>query len=166
MRAMFRKAPTPRSPSDVNVLIRQVLVLAAGRIEAAGVHVTTRLADNLPAVLADPVQLQQVFLNLIMNAVDAMGETASGARRLQVTTGGLPDRVSITVEDSGPGLDAATLPRVFDPFFTTKQHGMGMGLPICKSIIEAHGGELTASAGALGGAAFRVVLPVQGAAQP
>ena len=105
----------------------------------------TQLADGLPLIEGDRVQLQQVILNLIVNAVEAMSGVAEAARELLISTGQAePDGVLVAVRDSGPGLDPANLERLFDAFYTTKPSGMGMGLAICRSIIEAHGGRLWA----------------------
>jgi signal transduction histidine kinase len=117
----------------------------------------------LPPVLGDRVQLQQVMLNLIVNAVEAMATTSTGPRELLVSTAAdTPDGVTIAVRDSGPGLPQAELRRVFDPFYTTKEHGLGMGLSICQSIVETHGGRLWAGANAPRGAVFQFTLPKGG----
>jgi signal transduction histidine kinase len=163
IRAMFRKDVLPREPSDMNRLIRQVLAMTERRVAIADVAVRTSFSESLPPVLADPVQLQQVILNLVVNAVEAMSSRPPASRVLQVATALENGRLSVTFEDTGPGMSAETLEHVFDPFFTTKPGGMGMGLAICKSIIEAHGGQLTASSRPGEGATFRIVLPVQGA---
>jgi len=114
----------------------------------------------LPLVLGDRVQLQQVMLNLIVNAVEAMSATSMGPRELLISTASdSSNGVSIAMRDSGPGLSPAEVKRVFDPFYTTKENGLGMGLSICRSIVEAHGGRLWASANAPRGAVFQLVLP-------
>ena len=110
--------------------------------------------------MADPVQLQQVILNLIMNAIEAMSASEHEARTLRIETSiDQPNSIVITVSDSGPGFDVKTAEQLFQPFFTTKSSGMGLGLSICKSIIEAHGGQLTAASREPRGAVFRLDLP-------
>lgn len=162
IRAMFRKETTPRLPLDVNESIRQVLRLTARKIELSGTVCDVVLADPPPVVLADPVQLQQVLLNLIGNAVEAMGASAPDARVLRVRTEVDQDDCIITIEDTGPGIDPNQIDQVFKPFFTTKSGGMGLGLSICKTITEAHGGQLSVEPGAQRGALFRIVLPRHG----
>jgi signal transduction histidine kinase len=137
-----------------------VIALAQGAIIKNGVSVQTRLTEGLSDVQADRVQLQQVVLNLIFNAVEAMGPIEEGVRELSITTkqheaGG----VLVAVRDSGPGIDPERLDRVFDAFYTTKSSGVGMGLSICRSIIDAHGGRLWADMNASRGAVFRFTLP-------
>jgi C4-dicarboxylate-specific signal transduction histidine kinase len=160
MRAMFQKVPGPRTRCAVNDLVRQVLPLADGQLAPSEVTLKTTFAEPSPVVLADSIQLQQVVLNLIVNAVEAMVHVPFGSRTLHVTTGTEDGQAFITVEDSGPGIDEQTLKSIFDPFFTTKPEGMGMGLSICKSIVEAHGGGISARAPADGGASFRVAVPL------
>ena len=131
----------------MNDAIREVIALTHGEVAKNGVVVRTQLADGLPLIQGDRVQLQQVILNLIINAVEAMSRPSDGARELLISTapagaGG----VRVAVRDSGPGLDPAKLERLFEAFYTTKPGGMGMGLSICRSIIEAHGGQLWAEA--------------------
>jgi signal transduction histidine kinase len=118
------------------------------------------LADGLPLIEGDRVQLQQVNLNLIMNAVEAMSGASDGTRELLVSSRNEPDAVLVGVRDSGPRLAPETLDHVFDAFYTTKPGGLGMGLSICRSIIEAHGGRLWASANLPRGASFQFALPV------
>jgi signal transduction histidine kinase len=124
------------------------------------VEAQTELAADLPSVLGDRVQLQQVLLNLIMNAVEAMS-SISGARMLTINSQHLqaPERVTIAVRDSGVGLDSQAMKRLFDAFYTTKPQGMGMGLSICHNIIESHGGHLTGSSNMDRGATFAFTLP-------
>ena len=124
-----------------------------------GVSVQTRLADGLVPVLGDRVQLQQVLLNLILNAAEAMGSVEEGARELLISTEQDQAGVVVAVRDSGPGIDPAHLDRVFDAFYTTKSSGTGMGLSICRSIIHAHGGKLWAEANEPRGAVFQFTLP-------
>jgi len=160
IRDLIRKAPPRKDRVDINEAVREVIELTRGEAAKNGVSVLTVFGDGLPLVLGDRVQLQQVMLNLIVNAVEAMSATSVGPRELLINTAAdSSNGVSIRVQDSGPGLPAAEVKRVFDPFYTTKAHGLGMGLSICQSIIEAHGGRLWASANAPRGAIFQLVLP-------
>ena len=122
--------------------------------------IRTRFADDVFPVLGDQVQLQQVVLNLVMNAIEAMSKVGDRARELVIIIRNLdPDQVQITVEDSGVGLDPNTIGKIFDAFYTTKPGGMGMGLSICRSILQAHGGRLWATAKDGPGTAFHFTLP-------
>ncbi|MFL9937084.1 GAF domain-containing protein [Paraburkholderia sp. RL18-103-BIB-C] len=160
IRDLVRKAPPRKDRVDINEAIREVIELTRGEAANHGVSMKTVLGDGLPLVLGDRVQLQQVMLNLIVNAVEAMSETSMGPRELLISTAGdSSNGASIAVRDSGPGLPAEWIERAFDPFYTTKAHGLGMGLSICRSIVEAHGGRLWASANAPCGAVFQLVLP-------
>ena len=164
IRGMFMKGEHSRTLLDVNGLISEVLGLLRGELNSKRVVVRTELAKTLPKLSGDQVQLQQVVLNLVMNAGEAMSSMPEGARTLTIRSQvRAPDEVVIAVEDSGPGIDAKHIDRVFDPFFTTKPSGMGMGLSICRSIIEAHQGRLSASPGLAHGAVFEVALPTNGA---
>jgi signal transduction histidine kinase len=136
-----------------------VIELARSAIIRNGVSVETRLADGLLHVHGDRVQLQQVVLNLVLNAVEAMGSVGAEPRELLISTEQDHRGVLVAVRDSGPGLDPSHLERVFDPFYTTKSSGMGMGLSICRSIIDAHGGRLWAKANKPRGAIFQFTLP-------
>ena len=162
MRAMFGKESTERKTVDLNDLVSQVLALTAHTINANKIVLQTSLADDQPPlVMVDAIQLQQVILNLIMNAVEAMGSSDQLVKRLRIATGIDPDgNVVLTVEDSGPGIDPKVAGRLFEPFVTTKSGGMGMGLSICRSIIEAHDGRLTAGPAGQRGTRFEVVLPL------
>jgi signal transduction histidine kinase len=127
------------------------------------ISVQTQLAEGLPLVQGDRVQLQQVILNLIVNAIEAMRGISEGARDLLISTGtATSGGVLVVVQDTGPGLDSATLERLFEAFYTTKPDGLGMGLSICRSIIEAHGGQLWPSANNEHGATFQFTLPTDG----
>jgi C4-dicarboxylate-specific signal transduction histidine kinase len=160
IRAMFKQAGDGKMPVDVNAAIREVLALLRADLETSRIAVETDLPDGLPAVVGSPAQLQQVLLNVVTNAVEAMDEVAESARRLRVTSRPHDsDGVMITVEDSGTGIDPRDCKQIFEPFYTTKQQGMGLGLSICRSIVEAHGGRLTAAPGALHGLALRISLP-------
>jgi signal transduction histidine kinase len=160
IRAMFKKAAADKSPVDVNAMIRDVLVLVGQDLESRRIAVETDLPAGLPAVVGCPAQLQQVFLNVVTNAVEAMDSVAERARRLRVTSRPHDtEGVLITVEDSGNGIDPRDAKQIFEPFYTTKQQGMGLGLSICRSIVESHGGRLSASPGALHGLTLRISLP-------
>ena len=165
IRAMFSHESTPRVLVDVNEVVQQVLALVTHRIGANNIALETNFAKKtVPYVRADPVQLQQVILNLIMNAVEAMDVSADRARVLRLRTEVDPsDFVLITIADTGPGIDPNIADKIFQPFFTTKPGGMGMGLAVCKSIIEAHEGRLTAAPGEPRGAVFQISLPNAGA---
>ncbi|MCK1708874.1 ATP-binding protein [Bradyrhizobium sp. 143] len=162
IRAQVKKAPQQRVALEINAAVLEVIALT--RVEAAknGVLVRTQLAEGFPPIQADRVQVQQVILNLIINAVEAMGGMGDGVRELLISTGrNTSNDVFVSVRDSGPGLDPKTMDRLFDPFFTTKSKGMGMGLAICHSIIEAHGGRMWAGANEPRGAIFQFTLPVK-----
>lgn len=163
VRTMFRNERQIGGPLVLSDVVHDVLALMDSELQSNHVIVRTVLEDALPPVLADRIQLQQVLLNLIKNAIEAMSSVAEGSRALLLTTE-LDDArtLRITVEDSGPGIDPENLERVFDRFFTTKSQGMGMGLSICRSIIDAHDGRLWAEPGAQGGSAFRISLPSGG----
>ena len=134
IRALIQKAPTRTDSVDLNEAVREVLELTHGEALKHGVSVRTQLADGLPLIQGDRVQLQQVILNLILNAVQAMGAVTDGTREVLITTSQTePNEVCLGVQDTGPGLSAETLPRLFEPFYTTKPDGMGMGLAICRS---------------------------------
>jgi signal transduction histidine kinase len=161
MRAVFRREAAVRVEVDLNRLVQQVLLLTARVIKSNDIVLQTALTgEPIPLVMADPVQLQQVILNLIMNAVEAMAASDDATKTLRIETGtDQAGRVFLTVEDSGPGFDAKVADNLFKPFVTTKPNGMGMGLSICKTIIGQHGGELSASAVKPQGVMFRIVLP-------
>jgi PAS domain S-box-containing protein len=165
IRAMFRRGERASAYYDVNALIREVLALVNGELKSNKVETRVALSEGMPKILADRVQLQQVVLNLMMNAIEAMGAVRNGARVLGVNSELRDGRdILITVKDSGPGIDPENLDRIFDRFFTTKSNGMGMGLSICRSIIEAHNGRLWAEPGGGPGSVFRISLPVNGSA--
>jgi len=181
MRALFKKAPAAQEPVAINSIIQEVLALAQPELRRNRVLLQTQLADDLPVVIGDKIQLQQVILNLVMNAIEAMTGIAGVSRDLQVSSqkitevrsepgrepvdaGDLNGReqsfVLIVVRDTGPGLDQKQLQRVFETFYTTKSSGMGMGLAISRSIIEAHHGRLWVSSNTPRGAVFQFTLPV------
>jgi signal transduction histidine kinase len=160
IRDHIKKTPPRRDHFDLTEAVKEVIILAHGAITKNGVSVQTRLAERLLSVQGDRVQLQQVVLNLVLNAVEAMGSVEAGARELLISTemrqrGG----VLVSLRDSGPGIDPEDHERVFEAFYTTKSAGVGMGLSICRSIIEAHGGRLWADANDPRGAVFQFTLP-------
>jgi PAS domain S-box-containing protein len=160
IRGMFNKDEHAKVFLDVNEVIQEVVELLHGELNSRRVSVRTDLSRDLPLTSADRVQLQQVVLNLIMNAGEAMSAMPDGSRILKISSErGQPDEVVIAVEDSGPGIDPKNVDRIFDAFFTTKSQGMGMGLSICRSIVESHGGRLWTSARRPHGSIFYVTLP-------
>src|SRR5262249_20708004 len=160
IRAFIRKVPPRKDRIDINEAIREVIGLTRTEAAKTGVALRTKLAGQLPLTRGDRVQLQQVMLNLIVNAIEAMSGVADGRRELLVSTArNESGRVLVTVTDTGPGLDPANVERLFDAFYTTKPDGMGMGLAICRSIIEAHEGTLWSSANEPRGAVFQFTLP-------
>ena len=159
MRDHVKKAPPRKHRFDLNEAINEVIVLARSAIAENGVSVQTRLSKGLAPVEGDRVQLQQVILNLVLNAAEAMSMVDRGARQLLITTEQGANGVLVAVRDSGPGIDPGHVERVFEAFYTTKSSGVGMGLSICRSIIDAHGGRMWADANEPGGAAFQFTLP-------
>jgi PAS domain S-box-containing protein len=159
IREQIKKAPPRKERFDLNAAINEVIVLAQSVTARNGVSVQIRLADGLLPVPGDRVQLQQVLLNLVLNAAEAMSSVEEGARELLISTEQNQAGALVAVRDSGPGIDPAYLDRVFDAFYTTKSSGTGMGLSICRSIIHAHGGKLWAEANEPRGAAFQFTLP-------
>ena len=162
IRAMLKKGGEDKVPLEVNDVIREVLALVHDDLQKRQVLVDAELAGGLPQLSANRVQLQQVILNLIMNAADAMGSVTDRKRTLKVSSGRHDSTgVLVTVEDSGTGIDPEHIDRIFDPFFTTKSEGMGLGLSICRSIIEGHGGHLSVSGGNPHGSVFHLRLPAE-----
>ena len=160
VRDHIKKAPPRMELFDLNVAIDEVLVMVRNAIENHRVAVRTCLMEGEATVSGDRVQLQQVVLNLILNAMEAMSSVEEGARELSISTElSQPNGLLVAISDSGPGIDPEHLDRVFAPFYTTKTSGMGMGLSICRSIIDAHGGRLWAEANRPRGAIFQFTLP-------
>jgi C4-dicarboxylate-specific signal transduction histidine kinase len=147
---------------DINGAIREVIELTHAEAVKVGVSVEMQLSEDLPLIEGDRVQLQQVMLNLIVNAIQAMSAANDGPRQLLIGTGKADSgELLVAVRDSGPGLAPEALEHIFQPFLTTKPEGLGLGLPICCSIIERHGGRLWASANVPRGAIFQFTLPAR-----
>jgi hypothetical protein len=160
IRAHVKGAAPQRISFDISDAVNELMALARSELEKNGVTVRLRLAEGLASIRGDRVQVQQVLLNLILNAVEAMNSVDGGARELSISTEPRgADEILVVVRDSGPGLDPERRERVFDSFYTTKPAGMGLGLSICRSIVEAHGGRLWAGANEPGGATFQFTLP-------
>jgi PAS domain S-box-containing protein len=164
IRALIKKVPARTDRFDINDAIIDVVALTRSELSSNGVSLQTQFAQGASLIQGDRVQLQQVILNLIVNAVEAMSGVSGGPRELWISTElDASNGALIAVRDSGPGLDPASLEHLFDAFYTTKSSGMGMGLSICRSIIEAHGGQIWAQANVPQGAMVRFTLPWQAA---
>ena len=161
IRDFSKKAPLRKESLDVNEAISEIMGLTHSAISEHRVSTKMQLADGLPQVLGDKVQLQQVMLNLIMNAIEALSEVSEGSRELLISTGEVESEgVLVSVSDSGPGLPPTDVARIFEAFHTTKASGLGLGLSICRSIVEAHGGRLWATPNEPRGAIFCMMLPI------
>jgi PAS domain S-box-containing protein len=169
IRALTKRTATPREKLDLNETMREILQLVGDEAKKKSVTIRTCFADNIFPVLGDRVQLQQVVLNLVMNAIEAMNTITERAREVVITSRNIDsDQVEVTVEDSGTGLDPEASVRIYDAFYTTKPSGMGMGLSICRSILQAHDGRLWATANHGAGTTFHFALPKEkdGNAEP
>ena len=160
---LFKKGAPPRESVDVNELIREMIVLLRSEANRYSISIRTELAEDLPNVMADRVQLQQVFMNLMLNGIDAMKEMSDGSE-LAIKSEAENGQLMISVGDTGVGLPKEQPDQIFRAFFTTKDHGTGMGLPISRSIIESHGGRLWATGNSGRGATFQFTLPITVAA--
>jgi PAS domain S-box-containing protein len=161
IRDFSKKAPVRKESLEINEAILDVVRLTRVAMSEHSVSVEMRLSEGLPHILGDRIQLQQVILNLIMNAIEAMSEINEGSRALLISTSEAePSGVLVAVSDSGPGLPPANLARIFEAFYTTKSSGLGMGLSICRSIVDAHGGRLWATPNEPHGAVFYMMLPL------
>ena len=157
---MFKNDSREKALLDVNEVIREVIALLHSKFQKHQISVQVELISEIPQVLADRLQLQQVVSNLVANAIEAMDTVTDRARMLRVRSViDESDGVLIMVEDSGPGIDPENVDRIFHPFFTTKSQGTGMGLPVCRSIIEAHNGRLSVRPAADRGSVFQISLP-------
>ena len=162
IRALVRKVPPRHDQLDINEVTREVIALTRGELRSSGASLQTKLADGLPLIPGDRIQLQQVMLNLILNALEAMNGSSQTARELLIRTEqDGSGSVLVAVKDSGPGLKPESRDRLFEAFYTTKPNGMGMEPSICRSIIEAHGGRVWVTADQPHGATFRFTLPQQ-----
>jgi C4-dicarboxylate-specific signal transduction histidine kinase len=160
--SLVKKAPPRKEVVDLNATILEVTALTQSEAVKTGVTVATQLADDSPPIRCDRVQLQQVMLNLIVNAIQSMSGVEDDNRELHISTASMePEGVCVAVRDTGPGLRPESLPRVFEPFYTTKPDGMGVGLSICRSIVEAHGGRLWATSCEPRGALFQFTVPAE-----
>ncbi|MGH7302853.1 MAG: sensor histidine kinase [Candidatus Rokuibacteriota bacterium] len=159
VRALAGKRPLERRPLDVNEVAGEIVTLVLGEARRRHVTLRTELVASLPPIDADRVSLQQVMLNLMLNGMDAMDQREAADRRLVVSTRRLDDAVEVAVSDTGHGIPADRLPKVFDAFFTTKKEGLGLGLAIARSIVEAHGGRIWAEDNGGRGATFHLALP-------
>ncbi len=161
IRALFGKPEKGHEPIDVNELIHGVLTNFQGDLEEHGITLGVRLPEDLPKIIAHKGQLQEVLINLVRNAIEAMQADKNDHRVLQVSSERHgDDKIIVSIEDSGPGIDSTHAENIFDAFVTTKSHGMGLGLALCRMIIERHSGELSASAAHPRGSIFRIALPI------
>jgi C4-dicarboxylate-specific signal transduction histidine kinase len=161
IRALIKKAPPRKDALEINGAILEVLALTRGEIVKNGISALTQLAEGLPLIQGDRVQLQQVILNLIINAVHALSDGSQEPRELSISTSmNGSTGVLVSVRDSGPGICPENLHRLFNPFYTTKPDGLGMGLSICRSIVEAHGGRLWATPNLAHGVTLQFTLPM------
>ncbi len=161
VRGFVRKENPRRALVDVNAAIRETADLLGPEAHRRGMAINLDLANPLPMVMADTIQIQQTVLNLMRNGIEAMGETGLERQHLTIRTAkNGSDAILVTVEDDGHGIPPETLEHIFDPFFTTKESGLGLGLPICRSIVEAHGGRLWATSNAEDGTIFKFSLPI------
>jgi two-component system sensor histidine kinase DctS len=156
-----RRSAPQRAPCDINTAIEESIGLMEADARKRGVRIVTELAEGLPQLSADRVMLEQVLLNLMRNGIDAMGESAARERQLTVATARGEDAVLVSVADRGAGITAEAAQHLFEPFFSTKPEGMGMGLNICRSIVEFHQGRLWVEPNPAGGTVFRFTLPLR-----
>jgi signal transduction histidine kinase len=166
IRDLYRKTPTEHTMVQINDVVREVLALVQDDFRANAVIATSEYQENLPQIYASHAQIQQVVLNLVTNAVEAMRSVPPDKRRLRLMTGfGGKAGVCVYIQDSGPGIAPENQDRIFEPFFTTKSSGTGLGLPICRSIVEDHGGELRLSKTNSGGTSFELILSLSPASR-
>src|SRR5580658_2720163 len=163
IRFLINKATPEKARVQINEIIEETLALAEGQASRKDVSLTKELMPGLPAVLGDRIQLQQVILNLVMNGIEAMAGVSNRPRQLMIRSQMRDaEHVLVSVQDFGVGVSPEVMPRLFEPFFTTRAQGMGMGLPISRSIIESHGGKLWAESTASQGSIFQFTLPIAG----
>jgi signal transduction histidine kinase len=162
IRSLSRKGDSQRQLVDINEVILEIIALVRNEARRYSISIHTDLGENLPRVMADPLQVQQVMMNLIMNSIDAM-KSVDQTREISIRSQGAEDQqLTISVSDTGVGLPPQQADKIFDAFFTTKPHGIGLGLRISRSIIEAHGGSLWATPNSPGGASFYFTLSTTG----
>jgi C4-dicarboxylate-specific signal transduction histidine kinase len=162
VRSTIKKGSAIRGPINLNDVVNAVTRMVQPDAAAEFCKLETSLAQDLPAIEGDPIQIQQVLINLVQNAVDAMHDTPHGCRIVEIATNHNGDAtISVAVRDYGSGISEATREQLFEQFFTTKQEGLGMGLAIVRSIIEAHGGSIVAENAEGGGARFQFRLPIK-----
>jgi C4-dicarboxylate-specific signal transduction histidine kinase len=160
IRALAHRTPSEKEPLDINDVVREVLALAEGEARRVGARLRTDFPEGLPRVPGDRVQLQQVMLNLFLNGLDAMVAVVDRPRELIISTHREPDdHVRVAVRDSGSGIDPQATRCIFDPFYTTKRRGLGMGLSICRSIVEQHGGRIWTAPNDGPGTTFHFTVP-------
>lgn len=157
--AVLAKECQERAALDINEILARALDLLRPELDRSGTSVTLELTRNLPPLLGDPVQLQQAFVNVMMNGIEAMRSMPGQHRAIVVETGRSPEGILIEIRDLGPGVLATRSERIFEPLFTTRTDGLGLGLPISRLIAEAHGGSLSVIP-ATNGAVFRFILPL------
>jgi two-component system sensor kinase FixL len=160
LRTLSRRGAMPKAFSDLRLNIRNVMLVTEYRIKNTGINFTVNLPDELPEVYMDEIQIQQVLVNLINNAIDVLASTFHPSPEIFLSVTPSEGELLITVEDNGPGIDKEVQPRLFEPFFTTKANGVGLGLSICQNIARAHGSELRYEEPAGGGARFKLGLPL------
>ena len=161
VRDLARKADPARTPVNINKLIREALRLVDRELREHRITLRLRLDDSVPSLLCDPIQMQQVTINLVMNACESMSTTSKRERVVEITNSYTEKReVVVVISDTGPGIDPQVAGRLFESFFSTKKNGLGVGLSICRSIVEAHGGHISAHTNNSGGATFRFNIPV------
>ncbi|EJK88034.1 MULTISPECIES: sensor histidine kinase [Rhizobium] len=161
LRALSSKTDSQTVPVDLNEVIEETIELVQREIASQRIRLRLDLANDLPAVLGDPVQLQQVTINLVLNAIQAMSAQGRGRRELSVMSSGDHETVRVKVCDTGPGFASGEAANLFNAFYTTKSNGMGMGLSICRSIVSAHGGRVSAISDPVNGTSFEFTIPVQ-----
>ena len=161
IRKLLRKGKSASEPIDLNQLVESTLRLLHGEIVRRKISLDVELAANLPTIFGDPVQLQQVLLNVIINAMEAMSSKAPSQRAINITTRANAKQVEAVIVDSGQGIAAEDQSQLFQPFFTTKEQGLGLGLSLCSTIVKSHGGKLSIENNAGGGATVVIALPSQ-----